>query len=125
MRLAHVCILGLALAGAAVAQIAPPDEGARTIAFELREGDTLVAAPTVRVEFGRPTALAVGGYSLRLRMVRAAPAEGYVIRSSLYRSDGGWQLVASPILTVTEARQGHARFAAGDGRELSLAASVR
>ena len=123
MRRVHLCIFGLALTGSAAAQTPPVEAPTRIIAFELREGDTLVAAPTVRVELGRPTALAVGGYSLRLRMERTAP--GYVIRSSLYRADGGWRLVASPTLTVAEGRQAHTRFAAGDGSELSLAASVR
>jgi len=128
MRFAAIVIAAAAaLPASALAQSAAAEEPARTIAFELREGGTVVAAPTVRVQLGRPAALSIGEYSLRLRMVRADAAEGapYVIRSSLYRSEGGWALVASPTLTVAEGQQASARFAGSDGTELSLAVSLR
>lgn len=111
----------VALAAAAQA----PAEAPLTLQFELREGDTVVAAPAVRMEIGRPAAVSVGDYSLRLRMSRGADGAPYVIRSSLYRAAGGWALIASPTLTVAEGGEAEASFAAGDGSRLTLAVSVR
>ena len=123
------CLAALASAGAAAAQPAPPEDSARTVEFELREGDQLIAAPTVRVQIGRPAAISVGGYSMRLRMDRAASPDGgpapYVIRSSLYRSDTGWTLVATPAVTVTQGEPVRHHFVGSDGSDLSLAVLVR
>ena len=102
-----------------------PDAETRTLQLELRDGDTVVAVPAVRVELGRPAAVSVGDYSLRLRMMRAGDGAPYVIRSSLYRAQGGWALVASPVLSVAEGGRAQASFSAGDGTELTLAVSVR
>ena len=122
-------VAALASAGAVSAQpVAAPDT-ARTVELELREGDQLIASPTVRVQIGRPAAISVGGYSMRFRMDRAAatgagPAP-YVIRSSLYRSDTGWTLVASPAVTVNEGEPVRHHFVGRDGSDLSLAVLVR
>ena len=66
---------------------------------------------------------------MRLRMERGASAGNgpapYVIRSSLYRSDSGWTLVASPAVTVMAGEQTRMRFAGSDGSDLSLAVLVR
>ncbi|WP_129791884.1 hypothetical protein [Sphingosinicella sp. CPCC 101087] len=124
-RLASSFLATLILAaGPLAAQPAP--EPARTIAFELREGGRLVAAPSITVQMGRPAAVSVGEYSLRLRVTRATAGQGpYLVRSSLYRSDSGWTLVATPAVTVPEGEQAHLRFAGTDGSDLSLAVRVR
>ena len=113
--------------GAALAQTAEPQDN-RTVDLELREGGQLVAAPTLQMRVGRPTAVAVGNYSFRVRMERAIAPDGatapYVIRSSLYRADSG-SLVASPAVTVVPGEQARTRFAGSDGRDLSLAVMVR
>lgn len=124
-----LCLVGMATIGAGFAQTATAQDNARTVEFELREGGELVASPTVRMQVGRPAAISAGSYSLRLRMERGA-AEGdapapYVIRSSLYRSDSGWTLVASPAVTVVAGEQARMRFAGSDGSDLSLAVLVR
>ncbi|MGZ8311463.1 MAG: hypothetical protein ACXWUP_03040 [Allosphingosinicella sp.] len=113
----------------AVAQTAPTADPGRTVEFELREGNLLVAKPTLRVQLGRPAAIAAGDYSLRLRMDRAAATDGsgpgpYVIRSQLYRS-AGWTLVATPAVTVAEGEQTRMHFSDSDGRDMSLAVMVR
>jgi hypothetical protein len=114
---------------AAVAQSAAPAEAPATMEIELREGDQLVGAPTLRLQVDRPTAVSVGSYSLRIRVARApAAADGaapYVIRSSLYRSDSGWALVASPVLTVAQGGQARLDFAGNDGSALSMAVTLR
>jgi hypothetical protein len=114
--------------GPVLAQVAgpAPADPARTVEFELSEGRTVVAAPTVQVQVGRPAAISAGGYSLRLRMDRAATdAQGdYVIRSQLYRSQG-WLLVASPAVTVTEGEQTRLNFTGSDGSAMSLAVLLR
>jgi hypothetical protein len=106
-----------------------PADAPATVEIELREGDQLVGTPTLRLQVGRPTAVSVGSYSLRIRVARApAAADGaspYVIRSSLYRSDSGWALVASPVLTVAQGSQARLDFAGSDGRELSMAVTLR
>lgn len=112
--------------GPVAAQVAAPADPARTVEFELSEGRTVVATPTVQVQVGRPAAISAGGYSLRLRMDRAA-ADGqgaYVIRSQLYRSQG-WLLVASPAVTVTEGEQTRLNFTGSDGSAMSLAVLLR
>ena len=91
---------------------------------ELHEDGQLVATPRVRVTLGRPAAVTMGGDSLRFRMEQASGGD-YVIRSSLYRSEGGWTRLAAPTLTVAEGEQARARFAAADGSDLSLAVLVR
>ena len=124
-------LLAAALLGGsgAAAQIAQVDDNARTIEVELREGGEVVAAPTLRVQIGRSAAVAVGNDSLRLRMDRGTAVEGgptpFLIRSSLYRAEGGWALVASPAATVVEGEQTRLHIAGRDGRDLSLAVLVR
>ena len=127
-RIASALCLALLAGGAAAAQeVAPTD--ARELQIELRESGRLVAAPTVRVQVGRPAAVSVGSYAFRLRMDRAGPAQAgpapYLIRSSLYRSGSDWALVASPAMTVIEGESTQMRFSGSDGRELSLAVLVR
>jgi hypothetical protein len=116
-------------AAAALAQTGAPTEAPATVEIELREGDQLVGAPTLRLQVDRPAAVSVGSYSLRIRVARApAAADGaspYVIRSSLYRSDSGWALVASPVLTVAQGGQARLDFAGSDGRALSMAVTLR
>ena len=131
MKLFFTLLCAAALtAGAddAFAQAAEVADNARTVELELSEGGEVVAAPTLQMRVGRPTAVAVGDYSFRVRMERAAAPEGapapYVIRSSLYRSDSG-SLVASPAVTVMQGEQARLRFAGQDGRDLSLAVLVR
>lgn len=120
-----LCLAAMVAGGTAVAQTAPQD-GPRTVELELREGGELVAAPTVQMQVGRPAAISAGGFSMRLRMERSATAgENYVIRSSLYRSESGWTLVASPAVTVVGGEQTRMRFAGSDGSDLSLAVLVR
>ena len=115
--------------GGAAAQNVEAEDNARTVEFELREAGQVVAAPTLQMQFGRPAALAIGNYSLRLRMDRAVAPEGgpapYVIRSSVYRSDSGWTLIALPAVTVVRGEQARLRFAGQDGSDLSLAVLVR
>ena len=127
MRL--LAILGLVTASAAAAQTTAPPDDARTVEFELREDGEVVAAPSLRMQVGRTTAVAVGAYSLRLRMDRGTAADGgpapYLIRSSLYRSEGGWTLVASPSVTVVQGETARLRIAGQGGRDLSLAVLVR
>ena len=127
MRL--LAILGLVTASAAAAQTSAPPDDARTVEIELREDGEVVAAPSLRMQVGRTTAVAVGAYSLRLRMDRGTAADGgpapYLIRSSLYRSEGGWTLVASPSVTVVQGETTRLRIAGEGGRDLSLAVLVR
>ena len=117
----------LLAAGQGLAQTATVADSARTVEFELSEGGQVVAAPTLRVTIGRMAAVSVGNYSFRLRMDRATTAEGgnapYVIRSSVYRNDGG--LLGSPAVTVVQGEQARMRFAGSDGSQLSLAVLVR
>ena len=127
-RLAPFVLAAAAFAGAAVQAQPAPTEPARTVDFELREEGRLVAAPSVTVEIGRPAAISVGTYSLRLRVTRGTSAEGpapFLVRSSLYRSEGGWTLVASPALTVIEGEQARMSLVGEDGRDISLAVLVR
>lgn len=128
-RLAFLFSTLAALPAAAIGQAAAPAEASATMEIELREGDQLVGAPTLRLQVDRPTAVSVGSYSLRIRVARApAAADGatpYVIRSSVYRSDSGWTLVASPVLTVAEGGQARLDFAGTDGSELSMAVTLR
>ncbi len=129
MRFVSLCGAAALCAGAPLlAQTAEVQDVSRTVELELSEGGQVVAAPTLQMRVGRPTAVAVGNYSFRVRMERAAAPEGtpapYVIRSSLYRSDSG-SLVASPAVTVMQGEPGRLRFAGSDGRELSLAVLVR
>lgn len=111
MRLA-VSILGLAaLAGTALAAQpdAAPGGATRTIDLELRENGRLIGAPTLTVQIGRPTAVAVGGlYSMRLRIDAEPDTDGdgiapLVVRSSLFRpGDANWARVTAPAMTVVE-----------------------
>lgn len=123
------CAAALAAAGAAAAQTADPRGADRMLEIELREDGQLVATPSVRIQAGRPAAVSVGPYSLRFRVDRAAPGAGgpapWVIRSSLYRAEGGWTRLASPVLTVAEGEQASADFAGSDGSDMSLAVLVR
>ena len=127
-RLAHILLAAAMLGGGALRAQPAPIEPAPTVDFELREEGRLVAMPSVTVELGRPAAISIGTYSLRLRVTRAPGAEGpapYLVRSSLDRSAGGWNLVASPAVTVIAGEQAELRFADAEGRELSLAVLVR
>ena len=117
------------LAGTAGAQVAEVADNARTVEVELSEGGEVVASPTLRVQIGRLAAVSVGNYSLRLRMDQGSAPDGtpapYLIRSSLYRSEGGWTLVGSPTATVVQGEQARMRIAGQNGRDLSLAVLVR
>ena len=129
MRFVSLCGAAILSAGAPLlAQTAEVQDTARTVELELSEGGQVVAAPTLQMRVGRPTAVAVGNYSFRVRMERATAAGGapapYVIRSSLYRSDSG-SLVASPAVTVMQGEPARLRFAGSDGSQLSLAVLVR
>ena len=129
MRFMALCGAAVLLAGPpALAQTVDVQDTSRTVELERSEGGQGVAAPTLRMRVGRPTAVAVGNYSFRVRMERATTADGtpapYVIRSSLYRSDSG-SLVASPAVTVMEGQPASLRFAGSDGSQLSLAVLVR
>ena len=123
-RLVPLVCAAVIAAGAAIAPPAAAEETARTVEVELHEDGQLVATPSVRVEIGRPAAVTMGGYSLRFRMERSGE-RGYVIRSSLYRSEGGWTRRAAPTLTVEQGEQARASFAASDGSDMSLAVLVR
>ena len=124
-----LCGIALFAGGAAAAQVGGAPAATRTIEVELREEGRLVGTPSVRVQVGRSTALAVGDYAMRLRMDRAiASGDGpapFVVRSSVYRADGGWARVALPAVIVVEGEQAQLDFAGSDGRDLSLAVLVR
>jgi len=134
MRLA-ASILGLAAlagAGMAVAQSDSPEAPVRTVDLELRENGRLIGAPTLTVQIGRPTAVAVGGlYSMRLRLDVEADTDGdgiapLVVRSSLFRpGDANWARVTAPTMTVIEGMPARIRMAGADGSNLSLAVLVR
>lgn len=128
-RLAFLFTAIAALPAAAAGQAGAPAEAPATMEIELREGDQLVGTPTLRLQVDRPTAVSVGSYSLRIRVARAPAADGgdapYVIRSSVYRSDSGWTLVASPVLTVQQDGQARLDFAGTDGSQLSMAVTLR
>jgi hypothetical protein len=128
MRRLHSLCLAAALCAGTGLSAQPAPEAARTFDFELREDGRLVAAPSVTVQIGRPAAISAGAYALRMRVTRGTAAEGpapYLIRSSLYRSDGGGTLVASPALTVIPGQPAQIAFATRDGSDLSLAVVVR
>jgi len=125
MRLCAPLLGAAALLAAAATARAAPEDSARTVEVELHEDGQLVATPSVRVQIGRPAAVTMGGYSLRFRMDQAVAEGPYVIRSSLYRSEGGWTRVAAPTLTVEQGEQARARFAGNDGSDMSLAVLVR
>ena len=129
MRFVSACGTAILFASAPLlAQSVEVQDSSRTVELELSEGGEVVAAPTLQMRIGRPTAVAVGNYSFRVRMERATAAEGmpapYVIRSSLYRSDSG-SLVASPAVTVVQGEQTRLRFTGNDGSQLSLAVMMR
>ena len=128
MRRLHSLLLAASLCAGTGLSAQPAAETARTFDFELREGGRLVAAPSVTVQIGRPAAISAGAYSLRLRITRGAAAEGaapYLVRSNLYRSDGGGALVASPALTVRPGQPAQLDFLTRDGSDLSLAVAMR
>ena len=124
-----LCGIALLAAGSATAQVGDVPTATRTIHVELREEGRLVGTPSVRVQVGRSAALSVGDYAMRVRMDRAiASGDGpapFVVRSSLYRADGGWSRLSLPDVTVAEGQQAHLDFAGSDGRDLSLAVLVR
>ena len=124
----NLIILGIGLAMAAAPSApAPAPETAnetRTIAFELREGDRLVATPSMTVQLGRPASLSIREYGLSLVVDRAG--EDYFLSSGLYRSSGnGWTLLGHPSLTVTQGAPARLSFTGADGRTLSMAVEIR
>jgi hypothetical protein len=134
MRLAVsiLCLAALAGAGVAVAEKAEPESPTRTVDLELRENGRLIGAPTLTVQLGRPTAVAVGGvYSMRLRLDAEPDTDGdgiapLVVRSSLFRpGDANWARVTAPAMTVVEGMPARIRLAGADGSNLSLGVLVR
>lgn len=133
MRIAASILALAALAGAgmAAAQSSAPG-AARTVDLELRENGRLIGAPTLTVQLGRPTAVAVGGvYSMRLRLDAEPDTDGdgiapLVVRSSLFRpGDSNWARVTAPAMTVVEGMPARIRLAGADGSNLSLGVLVR
>lgn len=100
-------------------------ETARTVHYELREGNRLVGAPSLPLQIGRTTAVSIGGaYALRLRVDRAAPdggAPAYLVRSSLARAANGERLF-TPDITVVEGLPTRIDLAALD---LSIGVTIR
>ena len=124
----NLIILGLGLAAAAASSApAPAPETAsetRTIAVELREGERLVATPSLTVQLGRPASLSIEDFGLSLVVDRAG--DGYFLSSGLYRSSGnGWTLLGQPSLTVTQGAPARLSFTGSDGRTLSMAVEIR
>ena len=123
----NLMMLSLGLAAAAPAPApATAEAGAetRTLAFELREGEQVVATPSLTVELGRPASVAMRGFGLSFVVDRAG--EHYFLSSGLYRmSARGWTLVAHPSLTVDEGAPARVSFTAGDGSALSMAVEIR
>jgi hypothetical protein len=126
--IAFACFAATAC-GAAVAQPpAGPAEQPRTVQLELRQGGRLLGTPSVTLVPGRSAALSVGGvYALRLRLDRAANAASaaYLVRSTLYRADGGGAPVATPAVTLAQGEQARLRIAAGDGAPILFAVLVQ
>jgi hypothetical protein len=128
MRRLAFFALGAALAGgAAIAQVAATPDAVRTLQFELREGNRLIGTPSVTLQPGRSAAVSVGGlYSLRMRFEQQNDSDGgYLVRSTLYRTDGSGSLIASPSISVAEGQQARARFADSNGATMTLAVLVR
>ena len=126
MRLTSILCAALLLpASAATGQGTLPAETARTVLYELREGNRLVGAPSLPLQIGRTAAVSIGGaYALRLRVDRAAPdggAPAYLVRSSLSRADDGERL-ATPDITVVEGLPTRVDLAA---RDLSIGVTIR
>ena len=133
MRIAASILALAALAGAGMAAAQSSASGpARTVDLELRENGRLIGAPTLTVQLGRPTAVAVGGvYSMRLRLDAEPDTDGdgiapLVVRSSLFRpGDSNWARVTAPAMTVVEGMPARIRLAGADGSNLSLGVLVR
>ena len=129
MRIAASILALAALAGAGMAAAQSGAPGAvRTVDLELRENGRLIGAPTLTVQLGRPTAVAVGGvYSMRLRLDAEPDTDGdgiapLVVRSSLFRpGDANWARVTAPATTVVEGMPARIRLAGAVGSSLSLA----
>jgi hypothetical protein len=124
----HLIILGLGLAAAAASSApAPAPETAsetRIIAVELREGERLVATPSLAVQLGRPASLSIQDFGLSLVVDRAG--DGYFLSSGLYWSSGnGWTLLGQPSLTVTQGAPARLSFTGADGRNLTMAVEIR
>ena len=124
----NLIILGLGLATTIASSApAPAPETAsetRTIAFELREGERLVATPSLTVQLGRPAALSIREFGLSLVVDRVG--DTYFISSGLYRSSGnGWTLLGHPSLTVTQDAPARLSFTGADGSALSMAVEIR
>ena len=127
-RIVTLAFLATLASGAALAQppAASPDQP-RTVQPELRQGGRLLGTPSITLAPGRSAAVSVGGvYSLRLRLDRAADtaSAAYLVRSTLYRSDGSGGPVASPAVTLAEGEQARLRIAAGDGGPLLFAVLI-
>jgi len=124
----NLIILGLGLAAAAASSTpTPAPETAtetRTIAVELREGERLVATPSLTVQLGRPASLSIEDFGLSLVVDRSG--DGYFLSSGLYRSAGnGWTLLGHPSLTVAEGTPARLSFTGADGRTLTMAVEIR
>jgi len=118
--------VGLATAVASSAPAPAPETASemRTVAFELREGERLVAAPSLTVQLGRPASLSIQGFGLSLIVDRAG--DDYFFSSGLYRSSGnGWTLLGHPSLTVAQGAPARLSFTGADGRTLTMAVEIR
>lgn len=96
-------------AGQAITGLKKKSVETRTVAFEIREGERLIGQPTVSVRLGVPASMAIsgdGGYKLTVTVEQHSPGAVYLVHSDFYRPvSDGWDLVASPSVTVAEGQQ--------------------
>lgn len=99
-------------------------QDSRDVALELRENGRVVASSNVRVQLGRPAALAISGpFTMRLR-VDAVP-EGYAVRPHVHaEGPAGWTRLPAPVLTVAAGEQARATLARPAGPPLEIAVQV-
>lgn len=97
----------------------------RTVQVEIREGNRLVAQPTLKVQLGAPAAITVSGdqgYKLTVTVEQGQPGSPYLVKSHYHKPHAGsWKLVASPSLTVGEGQQAKLSLS----RRTDLSFSVR
>lgn len=112
----------LALPAAAQGMIAAAEN--RNVVVEVREEGRLVATSSVRLQLGRPAAIAMNGpFAMRLRI--DAQDAGYTVRPHLTASGpGGWTALRSPSLTVAQGQQGRVTVERPGGPPLEIAVSV-